>query len=116
MTEPAVTVAGEHRKPRPSGWTAIILWALLPFVIFTALMAWNQFRLSAGLQRVDDNGHAIQVLFYDQCQDRNATTARQNGLIDRAIEAERHRTKPNAESIKSLTQFKGTISSCGPKP
>lgn len=86
-----------------------MLWGLLAFGFLTVVVLYGQVRIAA-------NAHDIRRLFYTQCVEHNATTTRQNGLIDRAIDAERRRTQPNADTINGLNAFKDKIVDCGRRP
>lgn len=96
-------------RPPRDRLLVVMLWGLAAFTFLAVWLAWNQARVSR-------NSDDIRRLVYGQCTDRNATTKRQNGLIDRAIDAERRRSNPSADTINSLNDFKGTLSDCGPRP
>jgi hypothetical protein len=110
---------GEHGEVGPKGISGnvaadrrlavVMVWSVVAYLFLAGLVLWNQ-------HRITDGAKDIRRVVYEQCVDRNTTTARQNGLIDKSIEAERRRTKPSPQTIRDLTDFKGTISDCGPKP
>lgn len=66
--------------------------------------------------RVDANTHDIAVTQYTQCTGRRDDVIRQNAQIDLGIKQELRRSKPNAQTIRSLNAFKGTVPNCGAKP
>lgn len=109
--------ANERRKKdrrRLLREVAVVMLAAL--VVLAIPIMVNRVAVNHARDDARQNSRAIQVLLYTQCTDRNATTTRQNVLIDRAIAAEKRRPKPNPATLKSLKDFKGTLSDCGAKP
>ena len=103
-------VAISHRTRWILGTVAAVAVAVaIPIMV-------NRVAVNHARDDARDNSRAIQVLLYTQCTDRNATLTRQNALIDRAIAAELRRPKPSPVALKSLRDFKGTLSNCGPRP
>jgi hypothetical protein len=95
---------------------ALFAFVVAVFAFLGVRSELNQRGIERNAERIGELLHNQRVLFYSACADDRADNVRWNSAINKAIEAEKRKPKPDRERLADLAGLRRAVPGCGEKP